>query len=145
MHIVIEFPRTCGQVIDEDDRGAQRHSSLGSEGIFSVNEHDVPPRVGHNNNNMTERTRARAFSKLSRIYLECYLRLQSLKNESLGPQCFPEVFGGRCWLVKAPPIYDMSTSVVTNISQLLESLISRNDQACDAPDFVFQDLSRLTI
>jgi len=47
--------------------------------------------------------------------------------------------------VKAPPIYDMSTSVVTNISQLLESLISRNDQACDAPDFVFQDLSRLTI
>ena len=30
-------------------------------------------------------------------------------------------------------------------SQLLESLISRNDQACDAPENVFQDLSRLTI
>jgi len=67
------------------------------------------------------------------------------RSSCTGKKPSPEVFGGRCWLVKAPPIYDMSTSVVTNISQLLESLISRNDQACDAPDFVFQDLSRLTI
>jgi hypothetical protein len=55
---------------------AQPHSSLGSVGMYSVNEHDVPPnasetpregRVGHSNNNTTERTRRESgFSKLSR-------------------------------------------------------------------------------
>ena len=48
-------------------------------------------------------------------------------------------------LVIAPPIYDMSTSVVTNISQLLESLISRNDQACliCIPGFILHNLNLL--